>query len=169
MSWNSRKDFWENMFYHVYNRGFMKQTIFWNKDQFQMFYTYLILYLKDYTDIKLVSYALLPNHFHLILRNLKQWKDISDFMKKVQWRYSTRYRIKYPIEYKQPVFEWRFKAKLIDNEQYLYQCIAYVNYNPVKHQFVENIDDYPYTSYHQIVNKDKFKKVPVPDLIELEI
>jgi putative transposase len=129
---------------------------------------YLLLYLKEYPNIKLVAYAFLPNHFHFVIKNISEWKELSDFMKKLQWRYSTWYRVKYPIEYKQPVFEWRFKAKRIDTEEYLYQCIAYVNYNPVKHEIVTDIKDYPYTSYHQFVDKQKFTGVPVPQLDELE-
>jgi hypothetical protein len=49
----------------------------------------------------------------------------------------------------------------------LAKCLAYVNFNAVKHEIVENIEDYPRTSYHQI---DKIKIENYKDLIldELE-
>ena len=54
---------------------------------------------------------------------------------------------------KWPFFEWRFKAKIIDNEDYLMKCLAYVNYNALKHGIVDNISEYKWTSYNQIDNK----------------
>jgi len=67
-----------------------------------------------------------------------------------------------------PVFEWRFKAKLIKDEQYLFQCLTYVNYNAVKHEIVKDINDYSRTSYHQIENKNKINKYKDLILDELE-
>jgi putative transposase len=89
-------------------------------------------------------------------------------MHKLQVSYAMYIKLKTGLERGTPVFEWRFKAKRIDTEEYLYQCIAYVNYNPVKHEIVKNIEDYPYTSYHQFIDKQKFTGVPVPELDELE-
>lgn len=130
----------------------MKKSIFGNQDQFEKFLRIIGHYLEEFSSIKLYSYSILPNHFHFVLSNQVAGRQLSDFMKKVQWSYSVWYRIKYPIDHKEPVFEWRFKAKLIETDEYLHQCLAYVNYNPVKHGVVKNIDDYPYTSYHQITH-----------------
>jgi len=67
-----------------------------------------------------------------------------------------------------PVFEWRFKAKIIDNDDYLSKCIAYVSFNPLKHEIVDNIDNYKWTSYHQ-VDKKKIEKYKDLVLDELEM
>jgi len=44
-----------------------------------------------------------------------------------------------------------------------------VNFNALKHQIVNNIDDYPWTSYHQITNKDTIDRYRDLVLDELEI
>jgi len=49
----------------------------------------------------------------------------------------------------------------------LEQCLAYISFNPVKHQIVDNIDDYKWTSYHQI-NKKRLEKYKDYILEELE-
>jgi len=67
------------------------------------------------------------------------------------------------------LFEWRFKAKLIKDEDYLSKCLAYVNFNALKHEIVDNIDNYSWTSYHQITNKEKINKYKDLILWELEI
>lgn len=128
----------------------------------------MIKYLEWFKTIKIVSYCLLPNHFHLVVHNLEWWYNLSDFMKRVQWAYATWFRIKHPSEFKQPVFEWRFKAKLIEDEEYLDKCLFYVNFNAVKHDIVKDIKDYPYTSYHQLSHKDKIKPYENLILDELE-
>ncbi len=70
---------------------------------------------------------------------------------------------------KLPFFEWRFKAKLIQDQEYLERCLAYVNFNPLKHEIVKSIDDYERTSYHQLANKDRINQYRDLVLDELEI
>ena len=110
----------------------------------------------------------MPNHFHLIVHNLETGLTLSDFMRKLQVSYAMYFKKNYETGLKTPVFEWRFKAKLIKDEKYLAQCIAYVNYNPLKHAIVDNIDNYKWTSYHQI-DKKKIEKYSDMILDELEI
>ncbi|MDD3646394.1 MAG: transposase [Candidatus Gracilibacteria bacterium] len=167
---NARDPFVENGYYHIYNRGYNKSVIFNNKDCFVKFYKYLIALINEYKDIKVVSYCLLPNHFHFIIHNNGgTGTQISMFMKRLQGAYSVWHRTKYPLENKLPFFEGRFKAKYIGDEAYLYQCIAYVNFNPLKHQLVKDIKDYPYTSYHQLTTeKEKVNQYKDMILDELE-
>ena len=175
--WNRRDPFLENSYYHIYNRWYNKSIIFKNDYCFEKFYKYLFKYLKEFNlDIKISSYCFLPNHFHLIIHNIdKTWLQLSKFMKKLQGAYSVWFRVKYPLEdlttgvqIKQPVFEWRFKAKIIDTDEYLEKCLAYVNFNPLKHEIVDDIDNYKWTSYHQL-DKGKLDKYKDMNLDELEI
>ena len=173
--WNRRDPFLENNYYHIYNRWYNKSIIFKNDLCFEKFYKYLVKYLKEYNwDLKIVSFCFIPNHFHLIIKNLdSSGIQLSKFMKKLQGAYSVWFRIKYPLEdlgtgtpIKQPVFEWRFKAKIIDNDDYLNKCIAYVSFNPLKHEIVDNIDNYKWTSYHQIDKKkiERYKDLMLDEL-----
>lgn len=53
------------------------------------------------------------------------------------------------------LFNHRFKRKPITNEEYLLRLILYIHNNPVHHGFVENIADWPYSSYHSYLSSDK--------------
>lgn len=144
--------------YHVYNRWFEKQIIFMNNKDYERFVKTMIKYNKDYPWIKFYSYCLLPNHFHIILSSSESGLEISNFMRKIQQWYTMYFKAKTSPDsrVRWPFFEWRFKAKFIKDEEYLYKCLAYVNFNAVKHWIVENIEDYERTSYHQI-DKDKIE------------
>ena len=53
--------------YHVYNRGVNRQLIFQNNNN----YLYLLRLLKRIASecgISIIAYALLPNHYHLLMR-----------------------------------------------------------------------------------------------------
>jgi len=154
----------EKWYYHVYNRWFEKMIIFKNKYDFERFYKLIIKYLKDekFQEIKILSYCFLPNHFHMIVDN--PGVKLSKFVWNIQNAYWKYYNLKY--ERRWPVFEWRFKAKIIDSDEYLEQCLAYVNFNALKHNIVDNIDNYKWTSYHQIDKKkiEKYKDLVLEEL-----
>ena len=137
--------------------------IFKDQKDFERCMLLIQKYMWEYPWVKLYSYAILPNHFHFVLQVLTTGEDISSFMSKFQQAYSMYFKIKYrdsiPGLKWVSLFEWRFKAKLIETDEYLYQCLSYVNYNPVKHGIVKNIEDYPYTSYHQIMHGKKWIQV----------
>ena len=118
----------KDYYYHIYNRWFEKQIIFRNNHDFERFYKTIIRYNKIYDWIKILSYCFLPNHFHFILTSSKSGLEISNFMRKIQQSYAMYLRTNTSPDLKKkwPVFEWRFKAKIIDNEEYLYKCLAYL-------------------------------------------
>ncbi|MCD5380516.1 hypothetical protein LR004_01185 [Candidatus Gracilibacteria bacterium] len=66
------------------------------------------------------------------------------------------------------MFEGRFKSKHIDTDKYLYQCMDYVSYNPLKHKIVDTIEEYKWTSYHQISSNKKITQYRDFELGELE-
>lgn len=173
---NNRVDFEENNYYHIFNRWFEKQIIFKSNSDFSRFYTYVVKYQKEYENsIKILAYSFLPNHFHFIFHITETGLNLSNFMRKVQWAYAMYFKRKYweKLEtglsnIRWPLFEWRFKAKIIDTDDYLYQCMSYVCFNPLKHKIVDNIDDYPWTSYHQLNKTDKVNKYKDLELDDLE-
>ncbi|WP_236980789.1 hypothetical protein [Membranihabitans maritimus] len=46
------------------------------------------------------------------------------------------------------LYQRPFKRNRIDNIQYLRNALVYIHYNPVHHGFTNEIDDYPWTSFH---------------------
>ena len=151
-----RIPFQENAHYHVYNRWLDKKTIFFEEKNYERFLYYCSLRQEKYKkSMKICAYCLLPNHFHFVIHNLQVESTISNFISKVTASYAKYLAAKYALPTGYSLFEGRFKAKLIDSEDYLNQCISYVELNPLKHQIVERGEDWLFTSYDQTKKQDE--------------
>ena len=104
-----------------------------------------------YNKIELISYVLMPNHFHLELKQ-KNKKEIESFMRSLITKYSKYFNKKY--ERVGPLFQGRYKAVLINNTEYLLYLSRYIHLNPtellVKGQ---SLIEYPWSSYPTYLEK----------------
>jgi putative transposase len=50
------------------------------------------------------------------------------------------------------LWEGRYKATLIDGDQYLFTCMRYIELNPVRANMVRHPKNYPWSSYHRNAN-----------------
>ncbi|MFA5770389.1 MAG: transposase [Patescibacteria group bacterium] len=104
-----------------------------------------------FNKIDLISYVLMPNHFHLELRQ-KNKKEIEFFMRSLITKYSKYFNKKY--ERVGPLFQGRYKAALIQNTEYLLYLNRYIHLNPME-LLVEGqpLDQYPWSSYPTYLKK----------------
>lgn len=135
-------------YYHIYARGVEKRIIFSSKSDYWRFITLLFVGNSkkpiDYSTIVNVpweviergpnltdigAYCLMPNHFHLLLRE-KMEKGISRFMSKLLTAYSSYFNKKY--ERRGRLFESTFNAKYVDRDTYLQHLFSYIHLNPTK-------------------------------------
>ncbi len=71
-------DLFQNSYYHVYNRGFNKQKLFLDKDDYVRFYKTIQRYLIDYPSVRITHFCFLPNHFHFLLWETSESQDFSE-------------------------------------------------------------------------------------------
>jgi len=147
------------IFYHIYNRGFNKQTLFFEERDFERIYAIFERYKADekYKNIKISAFCFLPNHFHLLLIDdnepglLKPGLRISEFLQRIQLSYAMYFNKKYGDKVKKglkmPVFEGRFCAKEIFDENYLENLKNYIDWNAVKHEIVKSPEEWPFSSF----------------------
>ena len=144
----------EGNIYHIFNRGFDRQTIFFEYRDYKRFIENMKKYKEEFDGIHIYAWCLLPNHFHLLLKSDKLGLEISSFMRKLQQSYAMYFKTKYKaispdlklLNFPQ-LFEWRFKAKLVDNDDYLEKVATYIVLSPIKHWLVDKIQDWDWTSY----------------------
>ena len=137
--------------YHVINRGNNKQNIFLQANDYYRFLEYLKRSKVKYPT-KILGYALMPNHFHLLIKTVKN-TDISCFMKSLSTSYACFYNRKY--SYSGHLFQARFKSMLVTEDDYLIQLIRYIHDNPVRASLIDEIEDYPYTSFKSYLTNDE--------------
>ena len=155
---NTVKDYAAEHYYHIYNRGANKNVIFHEASDYKLF-LYLLKrhlgikplldkqqrpyrHLKDSVD--LVSYCLMPNHFHLLVYN-KEQNGIELLMRSVTTTYSMYYNKKY--QHSGHVFQGIYKATLIESDTYLQHISRYIHRNP------KNYMEYEYSSYKPLVKQ----------------
>ena len=150
---NRSFDFSIGEYYHLYNRGTDKRIIFTNRNDHNRFVlllhlcngiervdvsnklregqTFTELINIEFSDrlVDIVAYCLMPNHFHLLVRE-KQEDGISLFMKKLLTAYSMYFNNK--NNRTGALFEGRFKAKHANTDEYLKYLFAYIHLNPIK-------------------------------------
>ncbi|MEK7558442.1 MAG: transposase [Patescibacteria group bacterium] len=121
------------------------------------------------TIVDIGAYCLMPNHFHLLLRE-KIENGISLFMQKLTTSYSMYFNKKHKRT--GGLFEGTFKATHADDDTYLKYLFSYIHLNPVKiidPLWKENgiadrkkaknfLDSYIYSSYRDYLGIDRKEK-----------
>lgn len=119
--------FFDGGHYHVYSRGCEKRLIFLNQGDYKRF----LARLKDYKDefnVSILCYCLMPNHYHLLIKQSDSG-SVRKFVYKLNLAYAMYFNKKY--DRVGPLFQGRFKAKLIDKDQYLLHLSRYIHLNPL--------------------------------------
>jgi len=126
--------------YHIYNRGVSKRRIFFNEKDYFYFMYKMAIFKKKYF-IRIITFCLMPNHFHLLLYTEDVAINISKFMKSLQISYAFYFnRI---FKHSGHVFESKFQNKVISASD-MPKLIYYIEQNPVKEKLVKSPGKWPY-------------------------
>lgn len=147
--------------YHVYCRGNNKQAIFLCDRDYERFLDKLLLY-KTQFDVKIHTFVLLPNHFHLQIE--PQQTGPSVFMHRMMTSYSKYFTVKY--EFVGHVFQNRYQSIVIEKENYLLTVSRYIHLNPVRAGLCRNPADYRWSSYGFYLKKNNNELVTVDDTLK---
>jgi len=124
----------EGGYYHVLGRGIERRNIFEQTQDKTDFLNRLGIALEK-TDIQCLSWALMSNHYHLLLRVREQ--PLSQLMSSVLGGYGRCYNRRHVRS--GYVFQNRFTSILCDADSYLLELIRYIHLNPVKAGIVKSI------------------------------
>jgi len=105
--------------------------------------------------VEIVAYCLNPNHYHFILKQLRDG-GIKNFMQKLSTSYTNYFNVKYKRS--GALFQGRYKSAHIDSNEYLLYLSAYVNKNNFIHGYNKD-DSWPYSSLPDYLGKRNGKLV----------
>lgn len=139
-----------NAVYHVMNRGLNRRNIFNEQADFHVF---LKLCEKSWErwGLEVFAYCLMPNHYHLCLRTPEG--NLSRIMRHLDGLYTQSFNRRHGRD--GPLFRGRYKAILIQQEEYLAQLVRYIHLNPVKAKMAQSPQDYSYSSYRYYLSLRK--------------
>lgn len=142
-------------FYHVFSRGNEKKPIFYAHEDFALFLAILKECCERYC-VWVHAFCLMPNHFHLLIQTREA--NLSEFMKRLVGVYTMKFN--YRHERVGHLFQGRYKAILVHQENYLLELSRYIHLNPCKENLVEKPENYTYSSmrYYLLGNGPSFLK-----------
>ena len=177
-------------YYHIFNRGVGKKIIF-KDDRDRIRFLFLILYFqaennfpqisrivssyvkhrvfdinKDIINerfVELTSFALMPNHFHLIVKETKEG-GMGKYMQRVLNSYSQYFNTRYSIS--GHLFQGPYKAVHVEDDKQLLYLSAYIHLNPKElNEWYKKEDIFPWSSYQDYVKENRWGEILKTEII----
>jgi len=139
--------------HHIIVRGIERRKIFDDDIDRNNFLDRLGKVLSE-TDTKCFSWALIPNHFHLLLRTGAC--PLSTVMRRLLTGHAMNYNRRHRRSGQ--LFQNRYKSILCQEDTYLLELVRYIHLNPIRAKLVTDIkalDKYSFCGHAVIMGKKK--------------
>ena len=127
--------------YHIMIRGINRMTIF-NDDADNLNFLHILDFCADENFI-IMAYCLMGNHLHLLAKDCND--SLQHMMKAIGVRYVAYYNRRY--QRTGPLFQGRYKSQPVTTKGYFLRVLRYIHRNPVAAGMVQDMQDYPWSSY----------------------
>ena len=129
-------------FYHVTSRGNERKAVFKSKRDREKFLEYLESATQRY-DAVIHAFCLMDNHYHILLET--PTGNLSQIMRHINGAYTTYFNVKRSRA--GHLFQGRYKAILVEMDEYAKELSRYIHLNPVRAKMVEIPEEYDWSSY----------------------
>ncbi|HYF97629.1 MAG TPA: transposase [Coxiellaceae bacterium] len=142
---------YENACYHVILRGNNYEDIFLS-DNDQLLFCALLEKAIQKFNFKIHLFCLMTNHVHLLIQVSET--PLSKIMQNISMRYT--YWLNKKLARVGHVFQGRYKAILVEKDEYLLELCRYIHFNPVKAAITTRAEDYHWSSHNDYLGKRHF-------------
>ncbi len=145
---------------HVMARGIERKQIFKDGADRRDFLERLATILEE-TQTQCYAWALIPNHFHLLLRTG------ATPLSKVMRRLMTGYAVSFNKRHRRAghLFQNRYKSIVCEEDPYLLELLRYIHLNPLRARLVGSLvelDEYPWAGHSVILGNVTNPLIPHP-------
>ena len=144
-----RPEYLPGGYYHLYNRGAHKASIFREADN----YLFVLRKVKHYCQalaLTSIAYCLMPNHYHFLVRQDSEHRA-GLLPQRVFNSYTKSFNKRY--EHSGTLFEGNYKVLAVEEESHLLHLCRYIHANLVKDGLVADPADWPYSNYREWVGE----------------
>jgi len=120
----------------------------------------LLREVKERDGLVVFAWALMSNHFHIALRTGEV--PLARSMKSLQQRVTRGYNVRHRVF--GPLWQGRYRAKLVEDQRYLDGLLAYIHLNPVSAGVVDDPAEYRWSGHREIVGRTRN---PITDVDEV--
>src|SRR5436190_1917991 len=146
--------------YHVFARGNAKQVIFLDDRDHQVFLDVVVEALSRFSW-QCLAYCLMPNHYHLVVRTRNP--NLSRGMRQINGVYAQRFNHRH--DRVGHVFQGRFGATLIQEDEHLLEAIRYVVLNPLRAGLARSADEWLWCSHSELLGRRPCKALSISDVL----
>ncbi|MEJ2201818.1 MAG: transposase, partial [Desulfuromonadaceae bacterium] len=154
-----------DLLHHVIVRGIERRLIFRNDDDRQDFVDRLQNLLAE-TDTRCYAWALLPNHFHLLLR--PGHAGLAQLMRRLLTGYAVSFNRRHNRS--GHLFQNRNKSILCEENSYLLELIRYIHLNPLRARQcadLQALGHYPWCGHGELLGHNTGIGLVVPEVLSL--
>ena len=134
--------------YHVYCRVARGEFVF-NDDHEAIEFVDTLREVRDLDGWSVLAWCLMGNHYHLVVktRDIDLWRS----MARLQGRFSRSHNRRH--RYLGRLWQSRYRARVVDTNEYFRHVIAYVHLNPVSAGIADDPGDYVYSGHREIIGE----------------
>jgi len=142
-------EFEASKFYHVYNRGNNKQTLFYSSGNYLFFIKKMRRHLVKHCNI--LAYCLIPNHFHWLIlvkktsRNSKERHPLDQQIGTLLSSYTQSLNNRYNRT--GSLFQQTTQSIPLTTQIQGLTCFHYIHQNPIRAHLVKEMGAWPYSSF----------------------
>src|SRR3989338_4300953 len=128
--------------YHVMNRGLGRKNIFLTPQDRSGFFD-ILGDTSETFKFEVHAYSLMDNHYHLLIHTPKG--GLGRAMRHLNGVYTQQFNKRHRTD--GPLFRGRYKALLVETDEYLLQLLRYIHLNPVEAGICRNPLEHAWTSH----------------------
>lgn len=151
--------------YHVIVRGIERRDIFLDDDDRHSFVQRMSSLLEK-TNTRCLAWALIPNHFHLLIRTSDV--KLATFMRRLLTGYAVVFNLRHNRS--GHLFQNRYKSIICQEDAYLLELVRYIHLNPIRAHTVtelERLDHYRWAGHAVIMGKQEMKGQDTDSILRL--
>ena len=149
---------------HVIVRGIERSEIFLDDEDRQHFVDRFSQLLVE-TGTDCFAWALIPNHFHLLLRCVRI--TLSGFMRRLLTGYAVYFNRRHSRS--GHLFQNRYKSIVCEEEPYFLELVRYIHLNPLRAGLlaeIEELDGYPWCGHAIVMGQQNLPGQSVEAVLE---
>jgi len=146
--------------YHVYCRVARGEFVFDDTNE-AIEFVEVLREVRDLDGWTILAWCLMGNHYHLVVktRNVDLWRSMARLQGGFSRAYNRRHR------YLGRLWQSRYRARVVDTNEYFRQVVAYVHLNPVSAGIADDPGDYVFCGHREIIGTCKPFVIHLPSVI----
>ena len=146
--------------YHVYCRVARGEFVFDDPAEADGFVS-AVRDVRDHDKLRILAWVLLGNHYHLVVKTdtVPLWRTMLRLQSTIAREFNRRHR------YLGRLWQSRYRARVIDSQDYFRQAVSYVHMNPVAANIVSDPADYQRCGHSEVLGLEKPVLIDVPTVL----